>query len=120
MIFFRIALSELNVEISKFGAKLEKLFPSEVSKPDLQQILSLPLEDLIERKKIGKKTSKEIFSKRIEILEMSKKIQDDERVLDVLAKGCLARSAVHFLTSFFKVGLHSGGSFIYSCYISHK
>ena len=95
LFFFRIALSELNVEVSKFGAKLEKLFPSDVSKPDLPQILSLPLDELIERKKIGKKTAKELFSKRTEILEMSRKIQDDEKLLDVLAKGCLARSATH-------------------------
>ncbi len=90
---FRIALNELNVEISKFGAKMEKLFPSEVSKVDPHQVLTLPIEELGEKTKASKKTMKELTSKRNEILQMSKKIQDDEKILDVLVKGCLARSA---------------------------
>lgn len=85
-------MSELNVEISNFGAKIRKLFPTEVSvNLDFQSLASLPLEDLCRSKKIGSKKIKDLLSAQNGMSQMSKKIEKDEIFLDVLAKGCLAR-----------------------------
>lgn len=85
-------MSELNIEISNFGAKIQKLFPSDVpNNLDYQSLISLPLEELCRLKKIGSKKMKDLISAQNGMAQMSRKIEADESFLDVLAKGCLAR-----------------------------
>ena len=52
---------------------------------------SFPVDELCREKKIGGKVAKELVAKRNHIVAMSQKVQSDEKFLDVLAKGCLAR-----------------------------
>jgi hypothetical protein len=82
------------MEVSKFGAKLKQLFPSEAAGLDDQLILALPIEDLCRASKIGGKMSQELAENRGEIAKLSQKLRDDQMFLDVLAKGCIARLEV--------------------------
>jgi hypothetical protein len=42
-------------------------------------------------KKVAAKLTKELIAKQSEITATSQRIQNDEKLLDILAKGCLAR-----------------------------
>ena len=57
----------------------------------LQHVLTLPIEEICKEKKIGAKTTKDLVAKQNEICKLSEKIQADEKLLDIFAKGCLAR-----------------------------
>jgi hypothetical protein len=78
----------LNVEISNFGSKLKKVFSTDYNS---ESLISLPIESLCREKKLAGKLSKELVAKQKEIVKMSLKVQTDEKFLDILAKGCLAR-----------------------------
>ena len=67
---------------------MKKVFATEYNSDSL---ISLPIESLCREKKLAAKLSKELIAKQKEIAKMSLKLETDEKFLDILAKGCLAR-----------------------------
>jgi hypothetical protein len=87
----RLAFSELSLEVSNFGSKLVKVFGSSLSSEQLHHIPTLPIEAMCRDKKVAAKLTKELIARQSEISATTQRIQNDEKLLDILAKGCLAR-----------------------------
>jgi len=72
-----------------------------------QHVLTLPIEEICKEKKIGAKTTKDLVAKQNEICKLSEKIQADEKLLDIFAKGCLARFVFdNLIIRWVSYGLH--------------